>query len=208
MAEESRYSFFLCGPCCSHHWCGNAGRPRPDFFCSRGFRGSGGRHQRQKNSNIINRGGSALNLHAPVLAGADFSVTTPLPLTTLAPGSRTSLTLRFTASSPGPATAGFSMESNAPGNSFVALILRGSGLPLPGLPFGSSNESPILSTLQSGGTQVEFQAIAGRTYLLQSRFDLLSWPYVRQVMADEGGAILYTDGDPRSPRAFYRIQAE
>lgn len=100
------------------------------------------------------------------------------------------------------------MESNAPGNSFVALILRGSGLPLPGLPFGSNNRSPILSTLQSGGTQVEFQAIAGRTYLLQRSFDLLSWPYVRQVMADEGGAILYTDGDPRSPRAFYRIQAE
>ena len=162
----------------------------------------------EKTISIINRGGAALNPEPPVLVGAGFSVMAPLPLTTLPPGSRTSLTLRFTASTPGPATAAVSLGSNAPGNSLFTLNLRGSGLPVPGLPFGITNAPPVLTALPSGGTQVAFQAIPGRTYLLQRSFDLLTWPYVRQVMADGSGTILFTDTDPQSMQAFYRIKED
>ena len=161
----------------------------------------------ERTVSVINRGGSPLLLEAPSLAGAGFTISSFTP-GTLSPGARTSMTLRFTPSAPGPSNAMLTLGSNAPGNSLFVLNLRGSGLPLPGLPFGTVNATPILTALPSGGTQVAFQAIPGRTYLLQRSFDLLTWPYVRQVVADENGAILYTDTDPASTQAFYRIKAD
>jgi hypothetical protein len=155
---------------------------------------------------LVNPGGALLVPGTPVLSAGPFSWVSPASLTGIAPGGSLAITLRFNAQTPGPALATLTIPSNDPQVPAFTVTLRGTGLPLPGQPFGAAPLPPEILAAASGNTELLFGGIPGRRYVLERSADLVTWPWFRTVTADEGGTVRFLDQEPRSTRAYYRLR--
>lgn len=71
---------------------------------------------------------------------------------------------------------------------------------------GAGANSPILTTLPGGDMKVDFQGIPGRSYQIQRSTDLENWTVLATVVAGPTGGVSFTDENPPSGSAFYRLR--
>lgn len=70
---------------------------------------------------------------------------------------------------------------------------------------GGQGVNPPTIVMSGGTAIVTFQGIPGRSYLVQRSSDLANWATQTTVVAGTNGTVSYTDTNPPSPSAFYRI---